>query len=260
MRTQVGIVGAGPAGLLLSHLLHLDGIESVVVEVRTRDEIEGTIRAGVLEQGTVDLLNDIGVGARMQREGFVHHGIELRFDGRGHRIDLAELTGGKSITLYAQHEVIKDLVQARLDAGGTIEFSAQDVTLHGTETGSPTIRYRQGDSVRVLECDFIAGCDGFHGVSRTSIPDAVRNDYSRTYPFGWFGILTQAPPSSPELIYAHHERGFALVSTRSSTLQRLYLQCDPHDRVEQWDDERVWAEFRARLGDAVTAGRRSKAR
>jgi len=247
MRTQVGIVGAGPAGLLLSHLLHLNGIESVVVEVRTRDEIEGTIRAGVLEQGTVDLLNDIGVGARMQREGFVHHGIELRFDGRGHRIDLAELTGGKSITLYAQHEVIKDLVQARLDAGGTIEFSAQDVTLHDIDTGSPAIRYRQGDSVRVLECDFIAGCDGFHGVSRTSIPDAVRNDYSRTYPFGWFGILTQAPPSSPELIYAHHERGFALVSTRSSTLQRLYLQCDPHDRVEHWNDDRVWAEFRARL-------------
>ena len=247
MRTQVGIVGAGPAGLLLSHLLHLEGIESVVLEVRTRDEIEGTIRAGVLEQGTVDLLNQIGVGTRMQREGFVHHGIELRFDGRGHRIDLSGLTGGKSITLYAQHEVIKDLVQARLDAGGAIEFSAHDVTLHGIDTESPTIRYRRGDSVRALECDFIAGCDGFHGVSRAAIPDAVRTDYSRTYPFGWFGILTQAPPSSPELIYAHHERGFALVSTRSPTLQRLYLQCDPHDRVEHWNDERIRAEFRARL-------------
>jgi p-hydroxybenzoate 3-monooxygenase len=247
MRTQVGIVGAGPAGLLLSHLLHLDGIDSVVLESRSRADIESTIRAGVLEQGTVDLLCQTGVGERLKREGFEHHGIELRFAGRGHRIDFPALAGGKAITVYAQHEVIKDLVQARLAAGGTIVFDARNVTVHGVESDAPRIRYVEGDAPREIACDYIAGCDGYHGVCRPSMPEAVRTEFVRTYPFAWFGILTEAPPSSKELIYAHHDRGFALVSTRSPTLQRMYFQCDPHDRVEAWDEGRIWSELRARL-------------
>ena len=246
-RTQVAIVGAGPAGLLLSHLLHRDGIESVILEVRTREEIEGTIRAGVLEQGTVDLLKEVGVGERLAREGFVHHGIELRFALRGHRIDLTDLTGGKAITVYAQHEVIRDLVKARLDAGGSIVFEAKSVTVHDPETDAPKVRYEKGGAPQELVCDYIAGCDGFHGVCRTSMPEAVRTEYMRSYPFGWFGILTEAPPSSHELIYALHDRGFALVSTRSPTIQRLYFQCDPHDRVEAWNDDRIWRELCLRL-------------
>jgi len=247
MRTQVGIVGAGPAGLLLSHLLHLDGIDSVVLESRARADIESTIRAGVLEQGTVDLLCQTGVGERLKREGFEHHGIDLRFAGRGHRIDFPALAGGKAITVYAQHEVIKDLVQARLAAGGTIVFDARNVTVHGVESDAPRIRYVEGDAPREIACDYIAGCDGYHGVCRPSMPEAVRTEFVRTYPFAWFGILTEAPPSSKELIYAHHDRGFALVSTRSPTLQRMYFQCDPHDRVEAWDEGRIWSELRARL-------------
>jgi p-hydroxybenzoate 3-monooxygenase len=247
VRTQVGIVGAGPAGLLLSHLLHLEGIESVVLENRSRAAVEATLRAGVLEQGTVDLLKATGVGERMQREGAVHHGIELRFGGRGHRIDLFGLTGGKAITLYAQHEVLKDLIAARLAAGGTIVFEAQDASLHDPEASTPSIRFGRAGVTEALACDFIAGCDGFHGVCRSAIPPSRRTEYTRIYPFGWFGILIQAPPSSPELIYTHHQRGFALVSTRSPDIQRLYFQCDPHDDVANWDDERIWAEFRARL-------------
>ncbi len=247
IRTQVGIVGAGPAGLLLSHLLYLQGIESIVVEARTRDEIEGTIRAGVLEQGTVDLLTEIGVADRLKHEGFLHHGIELRFAGRGHRIDLTELTGGKSITVYAQHEVIKDLVKARLTAGGVIAFGAKDAKVHDIESDAPRIRYVKDGQPEEIVCQFVGGCDGFHGVCRDAIPEPARREYLRTYPFGWFGILAEAPPSSHELIYALHDRGFALVSTRSPTLQRLYFQCDPHDRVERWSDDRIWAEFRSRL-------------
>jgi p-hydroxybenzoate 3-monooxygenase len=246
-RTQVGIVGAGPAGLLLSHLLHQAGIESVVLEVRTREEIEGTIRAGVLEQGTVDLLTAVGVGERLAREGFTHHGIELRFAARGHRIDLTSLTGGKAITVYAQHEVIKDLVAARLAAGGALVFEAKNVAIHDIETGKPSLRYEIDGQPHQLACDYVAGCDGFHGVSRHTLPEATRTEYIRSYPFGWFGILTEAPPSSHELIYALHDRGFALVSTRSPTLQRMYFQCDPHDRVEAWNDDRIWSELRARL-------------
>ncbi|HSV20328.1 MAG TPA: 4-hydroxybenzoate 3-monooxygenase [Casimicrobiaceae bacterium] len=246
-RTQVGIVGAGPAGLLLSHLLHRAGIESVVLEARSRAEIEGTIRAGVLEQGTVDLMKEIGVGERLVREGFVHHGIELRFAARAHRIDLTELTGGKAITVYAQHEVIKDLVAARLATGGQLVFEARDVSLHGIDTDEPRLRYLVDGEPHELACDYVAGCDGFHGVSRTSLPDAVRTEYLRSYPFAWFGILTEAPPSSAELIYALHDRGFALVSTRSPSLQRLYFQCDPHDRVDAWTEDRIWSELRLRL-------------
>jgi p-hydroxybenzoate 3-monooxygenase len=248
MRTQVGIVGAGPAGLLLAHLLRLQGVESVVLETRSREDIEATIRAGVLEQGTVDVLNESGVGERMMREGFVHHGIILRFGGRSHRIPLTELSGGRSIMVYAQHEVIKDLVKARLDAGAPIEFGVKDVTLQDLDTAAPKIRYRDGvGAVRELACDYVAGCDGFHGVSRPAIPSRRRSEFTRVYPFGWFGILVEAPPATEELIYAHHERGFALVSTRSPQIQRLYVQCDPEDRLENWPDERIWEELRARL-------------
>ena len=260
MRTQVGIVGAGPAGLLLAHLLRLEGIESVVLETRGREEIEATLRAGVLEQGTVDVLNETGVGERMMREGFVHHGIYLRFAGRSHRIDLTGLTGGRSIMVYAQHEVIKDLVKARLDAGTPIEFGVKDVTLQDLESDAPRIRYRDGaGALRELSCDHVAGCDGFHGVSRPSIPSRRRTEFTRVYPFGWFGVLVEAPPATDELIYAHHERGFALVSTRSPQIQRLYLQCDPEDDVKHWPDARIWEELHTRLatGDGwkLTEGR-----
>src|SRR5712692_2661703 len=247
MRTQVGIVGAGPAGLLLSHLLHLQGIESIVLELRSRAEIESTIRAGVLEQGTVDLLTEVGLGERMKREGAVHRGINLRFGGETHRIDLHELTFGKAITLYAQHEVIKDLVAARMTAGGALLFEVSDVSVHDLETGAPRIRFRHGGAEREISCDFIAGCDGFHGVCRSAIPLRLRTDYQHVYPFGWFGILTEAPRSAEELIYTRHERGFALISTRSPELQRLYFQCDPRDDEDRWSDERIWEEFRARL-------------
>ncbi|MEX2239774.1 MAG: 4-hydroxybenzoate 3-monooxygenase [Burkholderiales bacterium] len=247
-RTQVGIVGAGPAGLLLAHLLRLEAIESLVLETRTRDEIEATIRAGVLEQGTVNVLNETGVGARMMREGAVHHGIFLRFAGRSRRIDLAGLTEGRSIMVYAQHEVIKDLVKARLDAGAPIEFGVKDVTLQDLDTEAPKVRFRDAaGGLRELGCDFVAGCDGFHGISRPAVPSRRRSEFTRTYPFGWLGILVEAPPSTDELIYAHHERGFALVSTRSPQIQRLYVQCDPEERIEHWPDERIWEELRARL-------------
>ena len=246
MRTQVAIIGAGPAGLLLSHLLHLQGIESVVLECRTRDEIESTIRAGVLEQGTMDILNESGVGERMRAEGAEHHGFELAFDGRRHRIDLKALTG-KSITVYAQHEVIKDLVAARTKAGARMLFGVRDVALHGVDSEQPSVTFtQQGEQYRI-DADFIAGCDGFHGVSRPAMPQAGRKDYERIYPFGWFGILVEAPPSAPELIYARHERGFALVSTRSPTVQRMYFQCDPKDKVDNWSDDRIWAEMHARV-------------
>ena len=246
MRTQVAIIGAGPAGLLLSHLLHLQGIESVVLESRSKTEIESTIRAGVLEQGTMDILNDSGVGARMQAEGALHHGFELAFNGRRHRIDLTELTG-KAITVYAQHEVIKDLVAAREAAGGQMLFGVRDVSVHGINTDQPSVTFEhQGEAARI-DADFIAGCDGFHGVSRPSMPQHGREDYQRVYPFGWFGILVEAPPSAPELIYARHERGFALVSTRSPTVQRMYFQCDPKDSVDNWSDDRIWAEMHARV-------------
>ena len=247
MRTQVGIVGAGPAGLLLSHLLHLDGIDSVVLELRSRDEIEATIRAGVLEQGTVDLLKATGVGERMQREGFVHNGIYLRFGGRSHRIDFPGLTGGRAIMVYAQHEVIKDLVAARLAAGGKILFEVKDAAVYDLDTPEPKVRFHHGGKITELACDFIAGCDGFHGITRPSIPSRMRHEFTRVYPFGWFGILVEAPPSTDELIYAMHERGFALVSTRSPQIQRLYLQCDPNDEVKNWPDSRIWEELHARL-------------
>ncbi len=248
MRTQVGIVGAGPAGLMLSHLLHLRGIESVVLEARSRESVEGTIRAGVLEQGTVDLMVATGLGDRLRREGFVHRGTELRFDRRGHRIDFHALTGGRVITVYAQHEVLKDLIAARLGAGGDIRFGTRVTGLADLDGPRPVIRHVGPDGAeRELVCDFVAGCDGFWGVCRAAIPEGARREYHRTYPFGWFGILCRAPPSSEELIYARHEEhGFALISTRSPEVQRMYLQCDPEDSVDNWPDDRIWAELQAR--------------
>ncbi len=247
MRTQIGIVGAGPAGLLLAHLLHLQGIESVIVETRGRKYIEERIRAGVLEQGTVDMLVETGVGERLKREGLIHHGIELRFNRRGHRINLYELTGGKAITIYAQHEVVKDLVSARLAAGGQIFFEATDVSVDGFNGTAPSIRFATESKTHELSCDFIAGCDGFHGVCRPSIPSGVLTEFDRTYPFAWLGILAQAPPSSHELIYAYHERGFALLSMRSTEIGRLYVQVPPEEDINNWPDEKIWRELQMRF-------------
>jgi p-hydroxybenzoate 3-monooxygenase len=247
MDTQVGIVGAGPAGLLLAHLLDRKGIESVVLEARSRDYVEARVRAGVLEQGTVDLLDEAGLADRLHREGLVHHGLELRFDGRGHRIDFTELTGGRAITVYGQQEVVKDLIAARLEAGGDVRFDVADVSLHDLESDGPAVRFHHDGSEHELRCDVIAGCDGFHGISRPTIPDGELRIYEREYPFAWLGILAEVAPSSEELIYCHHERGFALHSMRSPKLTRLYLQCAPDDEIEAWPDERIWEELRTRL-------------
>jgi p-hydroxybenzoate 3-monooxygenase len=260
MRTQVGIVGAGPAGLMLSHLLHLEGIESVVLEAHTREYVQERVRAGVLEQNTVDLLTETGVGARMQREGLVHHGIELRFQGRGHRIDFRDLTG-RAITIYAQAEVVKDLIDARHSAGGSVIFEAADVSVHDFDSShsdrNSSIRFRKDGAPIQLSCDIIAGCDGFHGVCRPSIPQGVLTAYERTYPFAWLGILAETPPASEELIYCYHDRGFALLSMRSPTLSRLYLQCAPEELIENWSDEKIWQELHTRLsckGWSLTEG------
>ena len=254
MRTQVGIVGAGPAGLVLAHLLRQAGIDSVVLEARSRAHVEGRIRAGVLEQGTADLLADLGLGARMRREGLVHHGIELRFAGERHRIDLHALTGGRSITVYGQHEVVKDLIAARLDAGDPIRFAVEDVRLDGIATERPAIHYRQDGQEQRLECDVIAGCDGFHGVCRAAIPAGALTVHERLYPFAWLGILAGAPPVADELIYSAHERGFALSSMRSPTLSRLYLQCAPDTDADAWPAGRIWGELRTRLECDLAGG------
>jgi len=247
-RTQVGIVGAGPAGLLLAVMLRLQGIESIVVEKNSRSTVEAVIKAGVLEQGTVDLMNEIGAGARMMQQGFRHDGVVLRFDGRDERIDFPSLTGGRRVTIYAQHDVIKDLIRMQLEAGGDIRFETSEVGVHDLETSSPVLCFRDKDGVfRQIACDFIAGCDGTQGICRPSIPAGALKVYERLYPFGWFGILCTAPRSAEELIYAMHERGFVLVSTRSPDIQRMYFQCSPTEKVNEWSDDRIWAEFRARL-------------
>jgi len=225
----------------------LEGIESVVLERRSREDLETTVRAGVLEHGTADLLREVGVGERMEREGSVHQGIELRFGGRGHRIDFADLTDGLSITIYGQQEVVKDLIRARLEADGEVLFEAEAASVHDLDTESPHIRFHKDGGEEEISCDYIAGCDGFFGVCRTEIPENGRTEYQRTYPFGWFGILVEGPPSTEELIYTLHDRGFALVSTRSPEVQRLYFQCDPQDDVEEWPDERIWDELSTRL-------------
>jgi p-hydroxybenzoate 3-monooxygenase len=247
LRTQVCIVGAGPAGLLLSHLLHREGVESVVVENRSRNYVEQRVRAGVLEQGTVDLLHASGVGARLEREGLIHHGIELRFDGHGHRIAMTELTGGRSITVYGQQEVVKDLIRARLADGADIRFGVSDVGVHGIDTDAPGVSFRlEGESFRV-DCDIIAGCDGFHGVCRQAIPEGALRSFERAYPFAWLGILAEAPPTHDELIYAYHDRGFALYSMRSPEITRLYLQVSPDEHITAWSDAQIWRELHTRL-------------
>jgi p-hydroxybenzoate 3-monooxygenase len=248
MKTQVGIIGAGPAGLLLSHLLYLHGVESVVIESRSREYVENRIRAGVLEQGTVDLLNGTGVGERMRREGLRHTGFEMHFDGNRYRIALDELTGGKAITVYGQHEVVKDLIARRLADGGQILFEAQAHEINGIDSVTPSIEFTHNGTRQTLNCDFIAGCDGFHGIARAAIPHSIFKGYDKEYPFGWLGILVQAPPAQDELIYAHHKRGFALFSMRSPSITRLYVQCDPHDDVANWSDDRIWNELFIRLG------------
>ncbi|BCN55107.1 4-hydroxybenzoate 3-monooxygenase [Prescottella equi] len=247
--TQVGIVGAGPAGLMLSHLLHLRGIESVVLEARTREEVEGTIRAGVLEQNTVDLMVETGLGDRVKAEGLEHHGIELRFGGRGHRIAFDELTGGRAVTVYPQHEVLVDLIAKRLADGGDIRFGVSDVEVHDHTSDKPRITYTDADgSEQTLTCALVGGCDGSRTKTRKLIPEpSIRQDHFRQYPFAWFGILAEAPPSSEELIYANHPRGFALISTRTPQVQRHYLQVDPDDSVDNWSDDRIWSELHARV-------------
>jgi p-hydroxybenzoate 3-monooxygenase len=233
---------------VLAHLLHLEGIDSFVLEDRSREYVEQRIRAGVLEQGTVDLLIEIGVGERLQREGLVHDGIELQFAGERRRIDFPSLTGGRRITVYGQQEVVKDLIAARLATCRPLLFEVAEVRVHGFESESPVVRFRhQGDEVE-LGCDFIAGCDGFHGVCRDSIPVGVLTPFDREYPFAWLGILAAAPPSNEELIYAYHERGFALHSMRSPTLTRLYLQVRPDEDIGEWPDEQIWEELERRLG------------
>ncbi|HTS28590.1 MAG TPA: 4-hydroxybenzoate 3-monooxygenase, partial [Bryobacteraceae bacterium] len=247
MRTQVGIIGAGPAGLMLAHLLHLEGIESIIIEAHSRDYIENRVRAGVLEQTTVDLMCEAGVGGRMKREGLPHHGVWLSFGGNRHHIPFPELTGGRSITVYAQQEVIKDLVQARLAAGGPIIFGVEDTSVHQFDSSTPEIRFRKDGEPLTISCDFIGGCDGFHGICRPSIPNGCLTLYDRQYPFGWLGILAEAAPSSEELVYSYHDRGFALFSMRSPEVTRLYLQCDPEEDLTPWSDERIWEELMARL-------------
>ncbi|MEY2653855.1 MAG: hypothetical protein RLZZ524_883 [Pseudomonadota bacterium] len=253
-RTQVAIIGAGPSGLLLGQLLHRAGIDNVILEQRSADYVLGRVRAGVLEQVCVDLLDEAGVGARMHREGLVHHGIELMFSGERHRIDLSALTGGKSVMVYGQTEVTRDLMDARRAHGAPIVYEAEEVELHGFDGSSPSVTYRQGGVTHTLACDYIAGCDGFHGVSRASVPVGAIRQFERVYPFGWLGILADVPPVSDELIYANHPRGFALCSMRSASRVRLYVQCSLQDKVEDWSDERFWAELKSRL-DPDTAER-----
>ena len=246
-RTQVAIIGAGPAGLALGHLLHVQGIDSVILENRSREYVEARIRAGVLEQGVVELFEQMGVADRLHREGIVHEGIELQFAGERHRLDFADLTG-RHIVVYGQTEVVKDLITARHATGRPLLFEADDVSVHDLDTDRPRVRYvHEGDTVD-LECDVIAGCDGFHGVCRPSIPDSVLRTFSREYPYGWLGILAAVAPSNDELIYAHHDRGFALLSLRSPELSRLYVQVPPDEDIGAWSDDRIWAELQTRLG------------
>jgi p-hydroxybenzoate 3-monooxygenase len=246
MRTQVAIIGAGPAGLLLGHLLHRAGIDAVLLERQSPDYVLGRIRAGVLEAGSVDLLKDAGLGDRLNREGLPHHGVELSFAGARHRIDFADLVG-RTVTVYGQTEVTRDLMQARAACGALTVYEAQDVVLEGLQTQRPMVRYRKDGVEHLIECDWVAGCDGYHGISRASIPAHALRTFERVYPFGWLGVLCETPPVSDELIYANHPRGFALCSMRSRTRSRYYIQCGLNERVEDWSDARFFDELRQRL-------------
>ena len=252
-RTQVAIIGAGPSGLLLGQLLHRAGIDNVVLEARSADYVLGRIRAGVLEQVTTDLLDEAGVGARMHREGLVHGGIELAFAGERHRIDLQTLTGGKTVMVYGQTEVTRDLMDARAAAGAPTVYEATEVQLHDFDSATPWVSYTHEGVRHALACDFIAGCDGFHGVSRASIPKERIQHFERVYPFGWLGILADVPPVADELIYSNHARGFALCSMRSKTRVRHYVQCSLQDKVEDWSDARFWDELKSRLDPEAAA-------
>jgi p-hydroxybenzoate 3-monooxygenase len=247
VRTQVGIVGGGPSGLMLGHLLHLQGIESVILERRSAAHVIERVRAGVLEQSTVDLLEAVGVGDRLRREGMRHDGIYIAFGGSRHRIDMAGLTGGRAITIYGQNEIVRDLIDARRATGHPLLFEVPDVSVHDLDTERPRIRFSGDGTPRELTCDFIAGCDGFHGVCRAAIPPTNLQTFERIYPFGWLGILASAAPTSDELVYGLHDRGFALYSMRSPTITRLYLQCAPDEDLTRWPDDRIWAELRTRL-------------
>ena len=253
MRTQVAIIGAGPAGLLLGQLLHKHGIDNIIIERQTGEYVLERVRAGVIEQVTMDLLDEAGVGARMHQDGLLHEGVQICVDGVRHRISFKEMTG-KSVMVYGQTEITRDLMEARTAAGAATLYESTDVTLHNVNGGTPTVRFQHAGSAQQLECDFIAGCDGFHGISRMSLPEHVLKIYERVYPFGWPGILVDRPPVSEELIYANHERGFALCSMRSLTRSRLYIQCRLDDQVQDWPDGRFYEELLRRL-DAAAAAR-----
>ena len=254
MKVQVAIIGSGPSGLLLGQLLHKAGIEAVIVEQRSRDYVLARIRAGIIEQICVDLLDEAGVGERMHREGLPHQGIELAFGGERHRIDLTGLTGGKQVMVYGQTEITRDLMDARAAAGLPTVYEAQHVSVHDFDSSRPRVRYEKDGRTHEIECDFIAGCDGYHGVCRASVPADALKTYERVYPFGWLGVLSDTPPVADELIYTNHDRGFALCSMRSHTRSRYYVQCSLDDKVEQWSDDAFWNELRSRL-DAETAER-----
>ncbi len=253
MRTQVAIIGAGPSGLLLAQLLYKAGIDAVVVERQSPDYVLGRIRAGVLEQITMDLLDAAGVGQRMHAEGLPHHGIELLFKGARHRIDLQGLSGGKQVMVYGQTEVTRDLMQARAEEGLTTIYEARDVTLHDFDSAHPKVRYTKDGQTHEISCDFIAGCDGYHGVSRASVPQEKLHTYEKVYPFGWLGVLADVPPVSHELIYANTPRGFALCSMRSATRSRYYVQVPMEEKVENWSDDAFWNELRSRLDPEAAA-------
>ena len=252
MRTQVAIIGAGPSGLLLGQLLARAGVDNVILERHTGEYVLGRIRAGVLEQGAVETLEEANVAGRLHREGLVHEGIEIAARGERHRIDFKALVG-KAVVVYGQTEVTRDLMDARRAAGAKTVYEAEDVSLHGFDGSAPTVRYRHGGRTHELACDFIAGCDGFHGVSRQSVPAAALTTHERVYPFGWLGVLVDQPPVSDELIYVNHERGFALCSMRSTTRSRYYVQCSLEDRLDAWSDDRFWAELRSRLDERANA-------
>jgi p-hydroxybenzoate 3-monooxygenase len=251
MRTQVAIIGAGPSGLLLGQLLHRAGIDNIILERQSGDYVLGRIRAGILEQVTVDLMREAGVGQRLDREGIVHHSIELVFAGQRHPIDVHGLTGGKVVTAYGQTELTRDLMEARAAAGLTTVYEAEEVTLHDFDGNAPRVSYRKDGQTHTLDCDFIAGCDGFHGVSRATVKDRV-TEYEKVYPFGWLGVLADVPPVSPHaIVYGNSERGFSLCSMRSMTRSRYYVQCPLTDKVEDWSDQRFWDELRSRLDPAL---------